>query len=264
MIDLHCHILPGIDDGPATIAESVALARAAAGAGTRVLVATPHVSLRYTNHAATIDRVACELREILRAERVEIEIVAGAEISVARIGDLRPEELECLTLGNGGSLLIEPPFASSACGLEPIVADLQRRGYRVVLAHPERCAAFQRDPATLESIVSGGALTSITAGSLAGRFGRHVRDFALLLAHEGLVHNVASDAHDIQRRAPGATAELEQAGLGALGDWLTQDVPSAILTGREIPRKPAVELSLPNARGGRWHWPLRSAVLRRA
>lgn len=264
MIDLHCHVLPGIDDGPPTIEESLALARAAAAAGTRTLVATPHVSLRYPNRAAQIDKLVADLRERLHSEQLDIEIAGGAEIAIARIGDLQPQELDRLTLGEGRWLLIEPPFASTAYGLEPILTELQRREYQVVLAHPERCAAFQRNPSMLQSIICGGALASITAGSLAGRFGRPVRDFALQLAREGLVHNVASDAHDVSRRAPGVFAELEQAGLAALGDWLIEEVPSAILAGREIPRRPTVELSLPSSRGGRWHWPLRNAVLRRA
>jgi protein-tyrosine phosphatase len=264
MIDLHCHVLPGIDDGPATVEESVALARAAAAAGTRVLVATPHVSLRYANRAREIAQAAERLGERLSHEQIDIAVDVGAEIAIARIGDLPPAELRRLTLGDGRWLLIEPPFAAMAHGLEPIVADLQRRDFRVILAHPERCAAFQREPATLRSMVSAGALTSITAGSLVGRFGRPVRDFALQMLEDGLVHNVASDAHDVHKRPPGVLSEIAQVGFQALGDWLTEEVPSAILAGREIPRRPAVELPPPSTSGGRWRWPLRHVALRRA
>lgn len=265
MIDLHCHVLPGIDDGPATVEESIALARAAAADGTRLLVATPHVSLRYGNDHDGIARAAERLRERLRSEGVDVELAVGAEIAIARVGDLGAAELDRLTLGEGRWLLVEPPFATTAYGLEPIVANLQRRDFRVILAHPERCAAFQREPSMLHSLVSAGVLTSITAGSLIGRFGRPVREFALKLLEQGLVHNVASDAHDLDRRPPSVLGEIEQVGLAGLGDWLTAEVPAAILAGREIPRRPAVELSLPSARGGgRWRWPLRHAVLRRA
>jgi protein-tyrosine phosphatase len=121
-----------------------------------------------------------------------------------------------------------------------MVDDLQARGHRVMLAHPERCAVFHRDPALLQSLVDEGALASITAGSLVGRFGGVVRRFALALFEAELVHNVASDFHSIVRRPPGAVGELEQAGLGGFADWLTQDVPAAILDGREIPPRPAV------------------------
>ena len=243
VIDLHCHVLPGIDDGPATIEDSIALARAAAAAGTRTIVATPHVSWRYPNNAETIERLTRELGERLRAEGVPVEIRPGAEIAMPRAGDVDRAELPRLALGGGPWLLLEPPFTPLAGGLDTIVLGLQSGGHRIVLAHPERCPAFHRDPWALRSLVRAGALTSITAGSLVGRFGREVRRFALNMVEEELVHNVASDAHDEVRRPPGIAAELEQAGLGPLAEWLTQSVPAAILDGGEIPRRPAVELT---------------------
>jgi len=94
----------------------------------------------------------------------------------------------------------------------------------------------------LERLVSRGVLTSITAASLQGRFGETVRRFSLELVRDGLVHNVASDAHDALGRPPTVTAELESAGLRELADWLTQAVPRAILADSEIPPRPAVEL----------------------
>ncbi len=107
-----------------------------------------------------------------------------------------------------------------------------------MLAHPERCPAFQRDPPTLERLVRAGLLTSVTAGSLGGRFGGEARRLALALAREGLLHNVASDAHDAVNRTPEIAAELERAGLAPLAPWLTGAVPAAILDGGEIPPAP--------------------------
>jgi protein-tyrosine phosphatase len=239
MIDLHCHVLPGIDDGPPTLEGSMALARAAAAAGTRTLVATPHVSWRYPNDAETIARLAAELDERLVAEGVPVEIRRGGEIAMSRLLDLAPSQLARLRLGEGPWLLVEPSFTQGVSGLEAVVLDLQRSGYRVLLAHPERCTAFHRDPLMLQSLVQRGVLTSITAGSLVGRFGDHVRRFALQLARDGLVHNVASDAHDHVRRPPGMAQEIERAGLGRLAEWLTGAVPAAILNGDEIPSRPA-------------------------
>ncbi|HLL91334.1 MAG TPA: CpsB/CapC family capsule biosynthesis tyrosine phosphatase, partial [Solirubrobacteraceae bacterium] len=106
-------------------------------------------------------------------------------------------------------------------------------------AHPERCQAFHRDPRMLAALVRDGVLTSITAGSLVGRFGNRVRRFALQLVQDELVHNVSSDAHGHDRRRPGIAAELEQAGMGELCEWLTEAVPAAILSGGEIPPRPA-------------------------
>jgi protein-tyrosine phosphatase len=253
VIDLHCHVLPGIDDGPATIEGSVALARASAAAGTRTIVATPHVSWRYPNTAARIARGATELRERLAAEGVGLELLTGAEIAMTRVAELSPEELVELQMGAGPWVLLEPPFTPVVTGLDALVADLQRRGHRVLLAHPERCPAFHRDRRLLPALLRGGVLTSVTAGSLVGRFGETVRRFALELVQEGMVHNVASDAHDDSQRAPGTSLEIDRAGLGPLGQWLTEAVPAAILAGAEtMPPRPSAQL--PRGGSGRPHW----------
>jgi protein-tyrosine phosphatase len=242
VIDLHCHVLPGIDDGPATIEGSIAIARGAAATGIRTLVATPHVSLRYPNDADTIARLVDDLNTRLAAEEVTLTVCPGAEIAMTRLIDIERSQLPRFGLGGGPWLLVEPPFTAMATGLDTILLDLQRNGHRILLAHPERCHALHRDPQMLESLVQAGVLTSITAGSLVGRFGDQVRRFALGLARDGMVHNVASDAHDHIHRAPGIAAELEQAGLGPLADWLTQAVPAAILSGEEIPLRPPLPL----------------------
>ena len=253
VIDLHCHVLPGIDDGPKTIEDSLVIARAAAAAGTRLVVATSHVSWEYPNRADAIASLVAELNRRLSGEGVLLEIRSGAEIAMTRLPDTSPDELSRLTLGGGGWLLIEPPFTLVSTGLDVLIADLQGRGYQVVLAHPERCPAFHRDRSMLEALVQSGVLSSVTAGSLDGRFGRAVRTFSLELVRDGLVHNVASDAHDHGGRPPTMGAELERAGLGALTDWLTEAVPRAILTGGEIPRRPDVEIASPQrSRRARW------------
>jgi protein-tyrosine phosphatase len=263
VIDLHCHVLPGIDDGPATIEGSVALARAAAAAGANTLVATPHVSWAHPNDAGTIARLVDEVNARLAAEAVALEVRPGAEIATTRVADIEPSELSRLGLGGGPWLLVEPPFAEMSPGLEGVVRDLQHRGHRVVLAHPERCHAFHRDPGMLYSLVRDGALTSITAGSLVGRFGESVRRFALQLAQGELIHNVVSDAHDDVKRPPGMAAQIEQAGLGPLREWLTEQVPAAILSGEDtIPRRPAV--TAPNPTRARRRWWQRARGLTRA
>jgi protein-tyrosine phosphatase len=250
VIDLHCHVLPGIDDGPATIEDSVALARASVAAGTRTLVATSHVSSHYPNDLETIARLVQELAARLAQEEIALELRPGAEIAITHLSEIEPSKLDGLGLGGGPWLLLEPPFTTLATGLEAIVRDLLR-DRRILLAHPERCPAFHRDPSMLERLVGDGALVSITAGSLVGRFGGEVRRVALGLLEQGLVHNVASDAHDEARRPPGIAGELRQAGYGPLCEWLTQEVPAAILAGeQEIPPRPAVVLKASRSR--RW------------
>jgi protein-tyrosine phosphatase len=253
VIDLHTHVLPGIDDGPETIEGSIAMARAAASDGTRVMVATPHVNWHHHNDAATIARLSDELNTRLRTEGIDVEIRTGAEIAMTRAQDIEPEELERLRLGDGPWVLLEPPFTPIVTGLDGVVMTLQSAGHRVVLAHPERCPALHREPRLVEALVRGGALTSVTAGSLTGRFGGEVRRFARRLLEEGLVHNVASDAHDPLRRRPGMGADLREAGLQGLAEWLTEAVPAAILSGGEIPARPVpVKVREPRGRGMRW------------
>lgn len=246
MIDLHSHVLPGIDDGPETIEGSVALARAAVAAGIDTLVATPHVSAHYPNDAETIGDLVAVLASRLEQERIPLALRAGAEVSVSHMSELDPGELPRLRLGGGPWLLVEPPFSPVAPGLEERLTELQRE-HRLVLAHPERCPALQRRPETVSALAARGVLMSVTAGSLVGRFGRGPARFALELFGAGLVHNVASDAHDTERRAPGMSEELERAGLGELAPWLTSEVPAAVLAGETIPDPPPLRARF-------WRW----------
>lgn len=253
MIDLHCHILPGIDDGPETAAGSIALARVAAKAGVQTIVATPHVSGRYQNTSEKIHRLVEEVNERLAAEGIAVQVVPGAEIAAEHVANLDAEEVSRSTLGDGGWVLLEPPFASTAAGFDEIALSLMSAGHRVVIAHPERCPVFYRDIAPLRELVRKGAAASITAGSLAGRFGKPVRKLALRLFEEQLAHNVASDAHDELMRPPRLASDIAAAGLAGLTEWLTELVPAAILAGDDLPPRPLAA----NARRGRpglVHW----------
>ncbi len=260
-IDLHSHVLPGIDDGPGDVEGSLAILRAAGAAGTTTLLATPHVSGRYRNDADTIAAAAGRLAAARGEADGDVEVVLGAEVAYTRVAELADTELERLRLGDGPWVLLEPPFSSVVPGLDATVAELHHRGHRVLLAHPERCPAFHRDPEAVRSLVAAGALTSLTSGSLSGQFGSQARRLALALLDAGLAHNVASDAHDAVARPPSLRPELEGAGLGALEEWLTQEVPAAILAGGGIPRRPATPAVAAPPRRLAW---LRRGPLRRA
>jgi protein-tyrosine phosphatase len=245
MIDLHTHVLPGLDDGHETIEESLELARAAVAGGTTTMVATPHINRTHGVDLPRVLEAAATLRDRLAREGVGLELLTGGEISTGRLPSLRAEELDALRLGDGPYLLVEPPLTSGAGRLTPIVEKLQDDGYKVLLAHPERCPGFQRDPALLRGMVERGALCSITAGALSGQFGRTVQRFALALLREELVHDVASDTHDRWRRPPdlrtGLAAAAEQLpGLDEQARWLTDSAPAAILAGEPLPVRPAL------------------------
>jgi protein-tyrosine phosphatase len=239
VIDLHCHILPGIDDGPPTMAESVALARAAVAAGTRTIVATPHVTRDHPgNTAARIAEGVTEVNAALEQEGVALEVLPGAEIAMTRAAELPEDELRALRLGGGPYLLVECPLSPAAVGFEPIATRLADRGHRILLAHPERCPAFQRAPAGYEALIAQGMLGQVTAGALVGRFGRHVQAFAHRLLREGLAHDVSSDGHSAVHRPPSIRPELVAAGYGEQADWLARQVPEAVLSGAPVPVAP--------------------------
>lgn len=259
MIDLHCHVLPGIDDGPRTWEESLALVRASGEGGVKRIVATSHVSPHYPNDARVIAERVEELNERLRAADVEVEVLPGAEVAITQLDELEEGELARLQLGGnqarGGWLLLESPFTQVVDAIVPISERLLERGHRLLLAHPERCLGFHRRPELLSELAERGVLTSVTAGALVGQFGREVQRFALWMASEGLVDNVASDAHELARRRPGLIGPLERVGLARHADALTCTLPAALLAGEE-PERPGVLLAWPHAR--RW-WQLRSA-----
>jgi protein-tyrosine phosphatase len=243
VIDLHHHILPGIDDGPATIEDALALARAAVAGGTATIVATPHVSWDWTeNTASRIAGKVAEVNAVLRAEGVDLEVRPGAEVALTRALDLPDEELAALRLGGGPWLLLECPLSPVAAGVEAGIDALRSRGHEhIVLAHPERVPAFQRDPELLARLVASGLLTSITAGAFVGRFGKDVQRFTRRLLSDGLVHDVASDAHSLARRPPEIAAPLQESGFDAEQiDWLARAVPLAILDGVALPIAPVM------------------------
>ena len=169
MIDLHTHVLPGIDDGPDDTVGSVAMAEVAAAAGTRTLVATPHVREDFPRVVpAEIQERARELNRRVRDYGIDVFIVPGAEIALVRALGLSDEDLGMVTLGgNGRDLLIETPFDAIPSVFEDLLEQLAGRGFRLTLAHPELSPTFQREPERLGAIVERGVLLQITAASLA-------------------------------------------------------------------------------------------------
>ena len=218
MIDLHCHPLAGIDDGPPTMDDALALVAAAHAAGTGTVVATPHVSLEYPNRADD-DRAPRRRAQPSGCARagVAIEVLTGAEIAMTVLSDIAPRGALAAD-ARGRALAARSSRRSCRCSAASTRSSQRSSaaGFGVVLAHPERCRAFHRDRAMLERLVRSGVLVSITAGSLDGRFGGTVRRFSSDLVRDGLVHNVASDAHDVAGRPPSIAGELERAGLGVV------------------------------------------------
>ena len=219
------------------------MARVAAASGTRTVVATPHIDHRWGVRPRELQRRGAELAQALREAAIELEIRTSGEIAIARLADLTSDELDGLRLGDGRCLLLESPMSSAGGDFDVLLLKVQERGQPIVLAHPERCPLFQREPDRLARCVEAGMLCSITAGSLRGDFGDRVRRFSLDILREGLAHDVASDAHDHRLRPPGLADALRHAedqipGISAQADWLTNLAPAAILAGEPLPPPP--------------------------
>jgi protein-tyrosine phosphatase len=243
VIDLHSHILPGLDDGPADVEGSLALARAAVQSGTTVIAATPHIRQDFPFPIEAVAEGTEQLNGLLAEEGLDLRVVAGGEVAITKVAELSDEELRVLCLGEGPYLLVESPYTHAPQLVEALLAELQSRGFRPILAHPERSPTFLTDFIRLQRLVEAGVLCSVTALSMAGWFGTPARRFSAAMFAAGLVHDVASDAHDEQIRPPGLLAGFERLeddmpGLAAQSQWFTREVPQAVLTGSSLPPHP--------------------------
>ena len=250
MIDLHAHILPGLDDGPATLEGSVEMAAAAVAAGTRVMAATSHVNRGFGLGPGDLGPARELVIDRLAADGIALEVVQGGEVSLSRIEDLDDDDLRALTLGGGPWLLLECPLSPYAAAMDLAVGSLRRRGIEVLLAHPERAPGLMRSARPLERLLDMGALAQLTSTSFAGQFGEPARKAAFEMLERGHAHVVASDGHGADGRPPDLMCALEAferryEAPQDLFDWMTTGVPEAILAGQPPPPRPP----LPRRRG---------------
>jgi protein-tyrosine phosphatase len=248
MIDLHSHILPGLDDGSRTVEDARALARRAAEDGVTAIAATPHVRSDYPTRAEEMERGVSRLREDFLAEGIDVEVLPGGEIDLGMLASLDDDGLRRFTLAQSGRyLLLEFPYTGWPAGLEETVYGLGLRGLLPILAHPERNREVQSKPARLAEAVRMGALVQLTAASLDGRIGRSSQTAANKLLELGLAHVLASDAHTPDIREAGLAAAAEALEDDGLARFLTVEAPSAIVAGEPVPEPPR------KARRRRWY-----------
>lgn len=215
MIDLHCHLLPGIDDGPEDLASALKLARHAVAAGIRTSVVTPHMHpVRYDNLAANIRDAAQDFQQILDAEGIALQILHAAEVRLDHeilswVGD---GHIPWLGHWQGERvMLLEFPHSQVPVGADKLVAWLLKQGIRPMIAHPERNKDIMRSTDKLLPFVRMGCLLQVTAGAVAGSFGEFARLRAVDLLERGWVTVLASDAHNMEARPP----ELEPGRIAA-------------------------------------------------
>lgn len=235
MIDLHCHILPGLDDGSRDLDDSVAMARQAAADGIEVVAATPHI---HPDHEVLIheleDRVG-RLNAALAEEGVGVRVVTGGEVSEPLLDELDDDDLRRVSLGGGGWVLVEPRPGPLSDHLELAVDALTRRGFRSLVAHPERHAGADFRE-RLEALVAAGALIQVTAALIAEGPAAPVM---LELAALGLVHVLASDAHSSRAGRPvklshGLERLQEVPPVAPFARWAVREGPAGILAGEDL------------------------------
>lgn len=233
MIDTHCHLLPRLDDGPASDAEAVDLARRLVADGTRRVLCTPHFSNLFpTAHADAVERLR-GLVPLLEATGVRLELSLAAEIGPGFAASAPIEELMERTI-DGRFALVEVLSDTAPTALAAIRERFAQEGVRLILGHPERCRALHRHPGILDRLREEGALLQVVAPSLLGRWGRRVEAAAWRLVDTGRADLLGSDAHGMKRRRPHLreTCDLIERRLGSgVVAALTEHGPASVLDG---------------------------------
>jgi protein-tyrosine phosphatase len=236
--DIHCHLLPQIDDGPKDWDATLAMARMAVAEGIRTIVATPHQLGNYErNKAEQILLLVVEAQRRIDEAGLPLTILPGADV---RIQENLPELIEnrqVLTLADQNAyLLMELPH-EQVLPMGRLIYELQRRGVTSILSHPERNQHLLKNPEVLRPWVQQGCLIQVTAASITGQFGREAKHMSRWLFRENLVHLVATDAHDVTRRPP----QWRQA-FAKVSSWESRtrakkifiENPEAVVQGRPV------------------------------
>jgi protein-tyrosine phosphatase len=203
MIDLHCHMLPGIDDGPTSMDISLAMARCAVADGITVTACTPHIYPGlYENTRDSILAAIAAFRLKLAEAGIALRLVEGADTHLAPdlVANLKAGLIP--TLNGSRYFLFEPPHHVAPPRIEDTVFSLLAAGYIPVITHPERLTWLDEHYPAFERMVNSGAWIQLTAGSLTGRFGKRPQYWAERILDEGLCHIIATDSHHIDRRPP--------------------------------------------------------------
>ncbi|MBL4775774.1 MAG: capsular biosynthesis protein [Mariprofundus sp.] len=208
MLDMHCHLLPGIDDGPSTLDQSICLAKHAVAHGITHAVLTPHIQPgRYNNDVQSIARVGRVFKAALESNAIPLQIALAAEVRLCAelVGMVQQENFHEICVGQLGGdriLLLEFPHSHLPPGSEQLVQHLLGHNIRPMIAHPERNKTMHHSPDRLAAFISMGCLVQLTAGSVVGDFGIKSQKCAQYFLKQGWVNVLATDAHNLNSRPP--------------------------------------------------------------
>ncbi|PWH18773.1 MAG: hypothetical protein DDG58_06065 [Ardenticatenia bacterium] len=237
MIDTHCHILPGLDDGAASLEEALAMARIAVADGVHRLVATPHQEGWNAAACQHVQAAVQNLQRELNLNGIPLSLSSGMELLVTHDLLQTSDDERAHTLNGSRYILLELPAFDYPLYTAEVIFSLQLRGLVPILAHPERNAVIQDDIGCAVRLLQRGVLMQVSADSLSPAADRAVRRCAQELLRRGLVHLLASDAHNASRRAPRLAAGV-QAAARIVGSERAQAmvtrIPEAILADREL------------------------------
>ncbi len=203
MIDIHCHILAGIDDGPKTVEQSLEMARLAVEEGITTIIATPHhLNGSYENPRQTIFAEVDKLNQVLNNANIPLTVLPGQETRIHGEMVENFEKGEILTLTNSNQyVFVELPSSHVPRYTNQLLYDIQMLGLTPIIVHPERNSEIIETPDLLYKLVKSGTLTQVTASSVTGRFGKKIKKFTNDLIEHNLTHFIASDAHNTTSRS---------------------------------------------------------------
>ncbi|HZK39950.1 MAG TPA: CpsB/CapC family capsule biosynthesis tyrosine phosphatase [Atribacterota bacterium] len=206
MIDIHCHILPNMDDGPSSWDTSLNMCRQQAVAnGIKTIIATPHaLNGIYKNHPQDIEEKVKILNQKIKENNLPLQVLPGSEVHLSADIIEAIKNKEVLTLNKSNYILLEFPHTQIPFHIEEILFQMQIMGITPILSHVERNLKFQQKPALLSRLIQKGVLAQITAASLCGFFGPIPKKIAQKFLSEGLVYSIASDAHTDSKKGRGS------------------------------------------------------------
>ena len=245
MVDIHHHLLPGLDDGSPDLATSVRMARLAAEDGITHVVCTPHASHTFSFQPQVILNKLSALRSALKAESIPLQLVSGCDfhLSYENIQDALADTHK-YTIAGKNYLLVELPDYGISPNLGQTLYQLQVAGMIPILTHPERNATLQKDIGRLADWIRAGLLIQVTTSSVVGEMGKTAQRIVEQLLEKRWVHFLATDAHNTTRRPPRmseARASVERRHGAAYAELLSQHNPLAAVEGRPLPEQLAVQ-----------------------